>query len=70
MISAGNIGGNEYRTLVIDNGGNAFSKDDESGTMRRESRLSNVFGEYPSIEYFGWISPTEIVVDDQLFVAE
>ncbi len=70
VISAGNIGGNEYRTLVIDNGGNVFSKDDESGTMRRESRLSNVFGEYPSIEYFGWISPTEIVVDDQLFVAE
>lgn len=70
VIPAGNITGNEYRALVVDSNGNVFSKDIETNSIRPETRLSYVFGEYPEIDYFGWISPTEVVVDDLLCVAE
>lgn len=70
VIPAGNITENEYRTLVVDSNGNVFSKDSETNSIRRETRLSYVYGMYPDIDYFGWISPTEVVVDDLLYVAE
>ena len=70
VIPAGNITGNEYRDLVVDDNGNVFSNDSETNSIRRETRLSYVFGMYPDIDYFGWISPTEVVVDNMLCVAE
>ena len=57
-----------YNALVVDDNGISYSQS-EDGVRQMVSKLSYVFGEYPYLDYFGWISATEIVVDDLLYVA-
>lgn len=68
VVPADNLSGG-YGELEIDENGLTYTKG-ENGERKPDSRLSYVFGEYPAIDYFGWISDTEIVIDDLLFVAE
>ena len=57
----------DYSSLVVDDKGITYSKN-ENGVRRINPKLSYVFGEYPYLEYFGWISDKEIVIDDILYV--
>ena len=69
VMLACNLGGECYSTLEVDDKGFPYATN-EKNVRQRDARLSYIFGEIPFIEYFGWISATEIVVDDFLFVAE
>lgn len=62
-----NLGGRDYSTLVVDEHGVTYAKD-ESGNCRAVSKLSYVIGEIPEIGYSGWISDSELVIDDKLYV--
>ncbi|MBR5728288.1 MAG: hypothetical protein IKX39_06525 [Muribaculaceae bacterium] len=62
-----NLGGRDYSTLVVDEHGVPYAKDD-SGNRRAVSKLSYVLGEIPEIGYSGWISDSELVIDDKLYV--
>lgn len=62
-----NLGGRDYSTLVVDEHGVTYAKDD-SGNRRAVSKLSYVIGEIPEIGYSGWISDSELVIDDKLYV--
>lgn len=53
----------KYCTLEVDDNGVPYSVA-EDGNRSVNTRLSNVLGEIPMIEYFGWISGNEIVIDD------
>ena len=55
-----------FYLLVVDDNGITYSKNEE-GVRQKDTKLSYVFGSYPEIEYFGWISDKEIVVDDCLY---
>ena len=57
----------EYSYLEVDDNGIVYSKK-ENGVRQPDAKLSYVFGEYPAVNYFGWISASEIVIDDLLFV--
>ena len=59
----------DYLSLVVDDKGITYSQNEE-GVRRPNTKLSYVFGEYPEVEYFGWINDKEIVVDDILYVAK
>lgn len=59
--------GSDFSEMIMDERGNIFAKD-ENGILRAESRLSYVFGNIPEVDFFGWISATEVVLDDTLYV--
>lgn len=69
VVPAINNSGNytEYSYLEVDDNGVSYSKK-ENGVRQPDAKLSYVFGEYPYIDYFGWISASKIVIDDLLFV--
>ncbi len=67
VLDTNDSGEHEYRTLVIDDNGVTFSQN-ENGACQPTSKLSYVFGAYPDVDYFGWISDKEIVVDNLLCV--
>lgn len=69
VFLASNLAGGTYDTLVVDDNGVTYAKD-ENGALRPDARLSYVFGEIPEISFFGWISDTEVVVDDMLYVLD
>ena len=56
-----------FYTLEVDDKGKTYSKSAE-GVRQEDTKLSYVFGAYPDLAYFGWISDKEIVVDDFLYV--
>ena len=58
---------NGYSSLVVDDKGITYSQN-EKGVRQPNNKLSYVFGEYPELDYFGWISNTEIVIDNSLYV--
>ena len=61
-------GNYDYCSLVVDDNGVTFAQT-EDGVRRADPNLSYVYGQYPEIEYFGWISDKEVIVDDVLYVA-
>ena len=67
LMLASNLGGRDYSTLEVDANGATYAKD-EDGNRQATTKLSYVFGEIPEIGYFGWISDTELVIDDELFI--
>ena len=67
MLARNDSGEYSYNALVVDDNGISYSQS-EDGVRQMDSKLSYVFGEYPYLDYFGWISATEIVVDDLLYV--
>ena len=67
VVPAKNTSG-DWCDLVVDDKGLTYSKS-EDGVRQIDTELSYVFGEYPGCELFGWISDTEIVLDDVLYVA-
>lgn len=67
IMLASNLAGQDYSTLAIDENGVIYAEDDK-GNRRLASELSFVFGEYPTIGYAGWISDTELVINDVLYV--
>ena len=67
LMLASNLGGRDYSTLEVDANGATIAKD-EDGNREATTKLSYVFGEIPEIGYFGWISDTELVIDDELFI--
>ncbi len=67
LMLASNLGGRDYSTLEVDANGATYAKD-EDGNREATTKLSYVFGEIPEIGYFGWISDTELVIDDELFI--
>ena len=67
LMLASNLGGRDYSTLEVDDNGATYAKD-EDGNRQAITKLSYVFGEIPEIGYFGWISDTELVIDDELFI--
>lgn len=62
IMLAENLEG-EYSTLDVDDNGVPYSVR-EGGNRSVNTRLSNVLGEIPMLDYFGWISSTLIVIDD------
>lgn len=68
VLSRNDSGEYSYNALVVDDNGISYSQS-EDGVRQMVSKLSYVFGEYPYLDYFGWISATEIIVDDLLYVA-
>jgi hypothetical protein len=58
---------NGYSFLVVDDKGITYSQN-EKGVRQPNNKLSYVFGEYPELDYLGWISNTEIVIDNSLYV--
>ena len=62
IMPAENLDG-KYGTLHIDDNGVPYSVT-EDGNRNVINRLSNVLGEIPMLDYFGWISSTQIVIDD------
>lgn len=55
-------------TLKIDNNGYCFAKGyEEDSSFKPCSELSVVVGEYPGIGFLGWISPTQVVLDDIVY---
>ena len=67
LMLASNLGGRDFSTLEVDANGATYAKD-EDGNRQATTKLSYVFGEIPEIGYFGWISDTELVIDDELFI--
>ncbi len=67
VMLASNLGGRDFSTLEVDANGATYAKD-EDGNRQATTKLSYVFGEIPEIGYFGWISDTELVIDDELFI--
>ena len=68
IMPAENLEG-KYGTLHIDDNGVPYSVT-ENGNRNVINRLSNVLGEIPMLDYFGWISDTEIVIDDLVLVRQ
>lgn len=55
-------------TLKVDENGYCHAKGDrETDTFHPCSELGCVYGEYPSMEVFGWIDNTLMVIDNELF---
>lgn len=54
-------------SLVVDDKGLTYSQN-ENGIRRLDSKLSYLFGLITGVGYFGWISDTEIVVSNTLYV--
>lgn len=58
---------NDDSSLVVDDKGITYSQNGK-GVRQPYNKLSYVFGEYPDLDYFGWISDKEIVIDNILCV--
>lgn len=68
VVLENNYSGSEYYTLVVDDKGTTYSQNNK-GERRVDTKLSYVYGEYPDLDYFGWISDKEIVIEDFLYLA-
>ena len=63
---AKNYSGGDYGTLVVDGNGITYSVS-ENGVRKKDTKLSSYSD--PSLQYFGWISDTEVVCDYTLCVS-
>lgn len=67
IFLASNLAGQDYSSLTIDDNGTPYAVDDK-GNRRQATDLSVIEGEIPEIGYIGWISATELVINDLLYV--
>ena len=67
VLESSTTGEDDFYILQVDDKGVTYAKNEE-GARKRDTKLSYVFGAYPEIDYFGWISDKEIVMNDILYV--